>query len=188
MQPLSFPPVAGDSDKVLILGSMPGQVSLQQQQYYAHPRNSFWLIMCQLLNDRDVDRHIDRDTDRANKSKTCSATAPYDDRLALLQRHGVALWDVMRSCERAGSLDADIEESSIVANDFAAFYAAKPRLQAVYFNGAKAEQSYRRYVLPNLSEKQQAISLTRLPSTSPAHAAMSVTEKRSHWQCIREQL
>ncbi|MGV6806442.1 MAG: DNA-deoxyinosine glycosylase [bacterium] len=144
--------------RVLILGSMPGVASLEAQQYYAHPRNAFWAIMAKLTG--------------------VSATAPYSNRTDGLQRHQIALWDVMRQCQREGSLDADIEQKSIVTNDFELFFADHPQIKTVLFNGATAEKAYRRHVEPRLDV--QPVS-TRLPSTSPAMASLSLAEKQALW-------
>lgn len=161
----SFSAMAGPDARVLVLGSMPGAKSLQLQQYYGHPHNAFWKIMGQLFG-------FD------------AAAMPYAQRLAALQAHGVALWDVLASCERAGSLDSAIVDDSIVANDFAAFFAAHPAIQRVCFNGAKAESVFRRHVLPQLVTPH-AIDYVRLPSTSPAHAGMPLAAKLAAWECVR---
>ncbi|WP_243633697.1 DNA-deoxyinosine glycosylase [Motiliproteus coralliicola] len=161
----SFAPVIDVGAKLLILGSMPGQRSLQQQQYYAHPRNAFWPIMAELLG--------------------FDAELPYAERLARLQRHGIALWDVLAECRRPGSLDSSIVEQSIRPNDFAALLDLHPTIEAIFFNGAKAEQAFNRYVLKGLPDHLQQLPRQRLPSTSPAHAAMKLAQK-SH--CWRQQL
>ena len=95
-----FPPVAGNDATVLILGSMPGKESLKQHQYYAHPQNAFWKIMGEL-----VGAHPD---------------LPYPQRLHALTNARIALWDVLETCERQGSLDSDIQNET--ANDFASFF------------------------------------------------------------------
>ena len=105
----------------------------------------------------------------------------YAKRILVLKRAGVALWDVMASCVRAGSLDADIDEASIVPNDFRAFFTAHPLVQHVFFNGAKAEHCFNRYVLAHLSRR---LSFTRLPSTSPAHAGASFARKLQAWRAV----
>lgn len=153
----SFPPVADHNARILILGSMPGQRSLDAQQYYAHPYNTFWKIMGELVG--------------------AQPQLPYEQRLELLKRSGIALWDVLHSCTRAGSLDSDIQHEQ--ANDFEDFFTNHPDITHVYFNGAKAEQSFRKFV----SGKQQIpeLALHRLPSTSPAHAGMTYTEKSQIW-------
>lgn len=157
-----FPPVVDGSARLLILGSMPGVASLRATEYYAHPRNVFWPIMGELLG--------------------AGPALAYAERLRRLQASGVALWDVIGACERWGSLDADIVPDSIRANDFAAFFAAHPQIRRVYFNGTAAEAAFRRYVQPGLPALPLAFS--RLPSTSPAHAARSFTQKLAAWSAI----
>ena len=157
-----FPPVAAPDARVLILGSMPGQASLQAGQYYAHQRNAFWRIMGDLLG--------------------AGPALPYAQRLEKLTAAGIALWDVIAACERAGSLDADIVGSSVAANDFAAFFAVHRNIAHVFFNGAAAETAFRRHALPGLSASH--LLLTRLPSTSPAHAARSYADKLAAWSAI----
>ncbi len=157
----SFPPIAATSAKILILGSMPGAESLRQQQYYAHPRNGFWPIMQSLF--------------------AISTSLPYQQRCEQLTHQHIAVWDVLKACERPGSLDSNIASNSIEANDFNAFFQAHPKVQAVFFNGAKAEQIYMKSVLPTLDKIRQKIPTERLPSTSPAHAVLSLEEKQTIW-------
>lgn len=166
----SFPPVARTDAQVLILGSMPGKASLAANQYYAHRHNLFWPIMQQLFG--------------------ADAAYPYQDRLAILQSHGIALWDVLKQCERHSSLDGDIVETSIVTNDFAAFFASYPQIRRIFFNGAKAEQMFKRYVWPGLIglglTELQDMLLVRLPSTSPANASIPMSIKLQSWQLVAE--
>lgn len=157
----SFPPIAAPDARLLILGSMPGGASLAAAQYYAHPRNAFWPVMADLFG-------LDPD---AGYARRCDA----------LTRQRVAVWDVLRACVREGSLDASIDTRTIETNDFAGFFASHPGIEAVYFNGATAEQVYRRRVLPALPPAVAALPLTRLPSTSPAHASLSPEQKRRAW-------
>ena len=157
-----FPPVATASAHTLILGSMPGQASLQASQYYAHPRNAFWPIISELLQ--------------------IESGASYSVRTRALKSAGVALWDVLHSCNRDGSLDAKIQPGSGNVNDFRRFLGRHRRITRIYFNGASAEMIFMRQVLPALNGI--CISLTRLPSTSPAHAALSFAEKLAAWREI----
>jgi hypoxanthine-DNA glycosylase len=153
-----FPPVADADATVLILGSMPGKESLRQNQYYAHPQNAFWRIMGELIG--------------------AHPGLPYAQRLAILKSSGIALWDVLASCEREGSLDADIRAET--ANDFTAFFARHPHITKVCFNGSKAEQSFRKFVMDKQVLPQ--LEFQRLPSTSPAHAGMRYAEKLVIWR------
>jgi hypoxanthine-DNA glycosylase len=143
---------------------MPGKASLRAGQYYAHPQNAFWRIQSEFFG--------------------IPTDAPYERRVADLVRNHVALWDVLRSCTRESSLDSDIVEASIVTNDFSEFLDAHPKLTTICFNGAKAEASYRRYVLSELPER--GIRYHRLPSTSPANAAISYASKLAAWRVVRD--
>jgi hypoxanthine-DNA glycosylase len=157
-----FPPIANRTAETLILGSMPGQASLAARRYYAHPRNAFWPILCDLLE-------LERD-------------APYPARVRALMRARIALWDVLASCERPGSLDARIRRDTLVPNDFAAFFRAHRRIRRIFFNGGTAERLFRRHVLPDLTAF--GAELVRLPSTSPAWAGLPLAAKRDAWRVL----
>lgn len=166
MPPLveSFPPIASPDARLLILGSMPGVASLRAGQYYAHPHNLFWKILGQILGFDPV--------------------APYAQRIACLQQSGIALWDVLASCRRPGSLDADIHFASVIANDLPGFLAAHPGIGRICFNGATAETLFRRHVLPQLA--MPGPETLRLPSTSPANASIPPGRKLEAWsQALR---
>lgn len=158
----SFPPIARPSARILILGSMPGQESLRRRQYYAHPHNQFWPIMGALFG--------------------ASPDKPYAERVRALHAHRVATWDVLKSCERVGSLDGDIVRASEVPNDFVGFLRRHPGVCAVFFNGGHSEQAFRRHVVPQLAERIRRLHLERLPSTSPAHAGMPRAAKLEAWR------
>jgi len=160
----SFPPVVSRNSKVLILGSMPGEVSLKAAQYYAHPRNAFWRIMGELFG--------------------AGLSLPYQERLVVLDGAGIALWDSLRACTRPGSLDSAIRDEE--ANDFTALFTSFPKITHVFFNGAKSEAAFRRHVLPTLAGSQRVFA--RLPSTSPAHAGMTVDEKVKRWSAVTKAL
>jgi hypoxanthine-DNA glycosylase len=162
----SFPPIENTRARVLILGSMPGGASLRAAQYYAHPQNLFWRIMGDLLG--------------------AEPDSSYAARVRLLKANGIALWDVLESCVREGSLDSSIEEATIAVNDFASFFRTHPKIARVFFNGAKAESTYRRYVLGNASLALPNLNYLRLPSTSPAHASLSFKQKRDAWKVVVE--
>jgi len=163
MTDAGFDYAAKPDARILILGSMPGRESLRQQQYYAHPRNAFWPIMGRLF---DFDPHL-----------------AYPARLEKLIQNHIALWDVAHRCTRPGSLDAHIRDAE--ANDFNTFLVEHPHIHHIFFNGAKAESLFQKLVMPSLN---QPMTCQRLPSTSPAHAAMSAEEKHRHWQQIRQAL
>ncbi|HUV98938.1 MAG TPA: DNA-deoxyinosine glycosylase [Gallionella sp.] len=157
-----FEPIEDRTATVLILGSMPGKVSLATGRYYAHTRNAFWTIMGELIG--------------------AESGLPYTDRIDILRGSGIALWDVIASCIRTGSLDSDIQAGSVVPNDFNSFFLGHPDISRIYFNGAKAEQCFLKYVHPYL--ESAALQYRRLPSTSPANAGISYGQKLLAWQSV----
>ena len=162
MLSFGFPPISSPSARVLILGSLPGRLSLERGEYYANPQNSFWKIVA------------------ARPSKL---PANYAGRVRVLIEQHIALWDVLAAATRSGSLDADIADDAI-PNNFRAFFHAHPEIQLIGFNGGTAAKLYGRYVLPTLTDTQRAISRTTLSSTSPAHAGLSFAEKAARWSGI----
>lgn len=151
-------PIVGRDPRLLILGNAPSVLSLASQQYYGNPRNGIWRIAGELFG--------------------FDAASPYSERVAALIAHGVAVWDVLKFCRRAGSLDSAVERDSMVANDFAAFFAAHPSIDNVYFTGGAAEANYRRLV-----PVTAPMTYVRLPSTSPAHT-MRYELKLAAWRVI----
>lgn len=166
----SFAPIANKNAHILILGSMPGKESLRASQYYAHRRNAFWPIMGELVG--------------------AAATLPYDMRTRMLKSAGIALWDVLASCTRRSSMDADIESDSICANDFASFFLKHPNITQVFFNGSMAEQCFHKHVQPLLEPRleHRLRHYQRLPSTSPANASMRYGQKLKAWKVILKSL
>jgi hypoxanthine-DNA glycosylase len=186
-----LPPVIDAQARVLILGSFPSVRSLADGQYYANPRNAFWPIVGDVFG--------------------FDCAADYARRLAALQSHGVALWDVLGGCRRVGSADSAIDSKSLVVNDFAALFAEHRNITRVYFNGAKAAEVYERFAAviasaaepgaaghrhqaaviasaakPGTAPKPgAAVSYQRLPSTSPANAIPRAA-KLAAWAVIRE--
>lgn len=157
-----LPPIAGAAATALILGSMPGVASLAAGRYYAHPRNAFWPIMRELLG--------------------VVEDASYARGVRAMRAARIALWDVIQACSRQGSLDARILPESVTVNDFPAFFRSHRRIERVYFNGGTAEMLFRRHVLHRLEHPSP--ELIRLPSTSPAHASLSLAEKCEAWRVI----
>ncbi len=157
-----FPPIAREDARVLVLGSLPSRASLQAQQYYAHPRNAFWKIMYAIAG----------------------AAGSYASRCQSLQERGIAVWDVLSSSVRPGSLDADIDMTSAVPNDFERFFAGHRDIRLVCFNGRKAQQMFERNV--QHSRPTGEFEFAALPSTSPAHASLTLEEKLEIWRGIIE--
>lgn len=158
--------MASSNAEVLILGSIPSVKSLQEQQYYGHPRNAFWWIMGKLLR-------FDHD-------------AGYETRKGLLIKNRIALWDVLEHCERKGSLDSAIKTASVVTNDFESFFKEHQKVKRVFFNGRIAEKEYKKHVKPMIAELYPDLAYFVLPSTSPAMASLSKEQKLEKWKVIKK--
>lgn len=156
----SFPPIVDDSSRVLVLGTMPGAESLRQLRYYAYERNHFWSIIFALYG---MERPL-----------------AYDDRIRFLHEKHIALWDVLESCERRSSADADIRLA--VANPIGELLEEHPAIGAVFLNGKGAEKLFRKMVLPHL---HRSINIVTLPSTSPAYA-IPFERKLAGWHPLLE--
>ena len=157
-----FAAVARPDARLLILGSMPGVASLEATQYYAFPRNVFWKIMGDLF--------------------AAGPDLNYPSRLQKLADNYIALWDVIETCHRPGSLDSAISEDGMATNDFNGFFKQHPQITHVYFNGQKAAGLFKKKVLPALTGHYE---YHVLPSTSPAHAAKSYAAKLEAWSVIK---
>jgi hypoxanthine-DNA glycosylase len=155
----SFAPVVDAHTRLLLLGSLPGEKSLQQQQYYAHPQNRFWHLLSAIL-------------------QTDLVALDYPQRLASVRAHGVGLWDVVAKARRTGSLDGNIRERS--DNDLHALLDRLPNLQGIGFNGATAA----RIGLQVLGQRAQAYRIVCLPSSSPAYT-LPYAEKCAAWLALR---
>lgn len=151
----SFEAVADERSRLLILGSMPSVKSLEEAFYYAHPRNAFWPILAEVLGE--------------------ALPTTVEAKRALLLQNRIALWDVAKSCVRAGSLDSAMREVEL--NDFKAFFARYPQIERVLLNGGTAWSLYHR--LPEPVVKARAC--VRLPSTSPAYT-MKYEQKLERWR------
>ena len=151
-----LPPVVAANTRILVLGSFPGAASLAAQQYYAHPRNQLWPILSQLTGE-DL------------------AGLPYAGRLPRLLAHGFGLWDVLGACERQGSLDSSIRKPA--ANDFARLRTLCPALEMVGFNGRTSGKFAMQFAAAGYRTLV-------LPSTSPAHASLSLDEKLLSWRLL----
>jgi hypoxanthine-DNA glycosylase len=155
----SFPPIVTPDARLLILGTLPGEESLRLQQYYGHPRNHFWPLIAAIFGE-DV-------------------PVAYAERVDLLKRHGCALWDVLESAERIGSSDAAIRNAMV--NPFAAFFADYPTIKTIAFNGQKARDLFRRYVVRPGHVSERDFTTIDLPSSSPLYTK-PLDEKLSVWR------
>ena len=158
MPDTGFPPIVRKDARILILGSMPGQRSLAAQQYYAHPQNAFWAIMCELL----------------------AVEGSYEQRCSALTASGIALWDVLYRTARPGSMDADIQLPESEVNDFNRFFSDNREIAKIGFNGQTAARLFRRLVPQQLQDRIEQTVI--LPSTSPAYASMRYAEKLKRWR------
>lgn len=146
---------------MLVLGTLPGEESLRRVEYYAHPRNLFWPIICALFGE--------------------TPPAGYDDRLAFVRAHCIALWDVCAIAERRASLDSEIKRES--PNPIHDLLDAHPGIGAVAFNGGGARRLYDRHFV-----RRPGVAYLALPSTSPAHASLTFADKLARWQVVRDAL
>ncbi|MBO7384852.1 MAG: DNA-deoxyinosine glycosylase [Clostridia bacterium] len=155
-----FPPIYAPDSRVLILGTFPSVRSRETGFYYGHKQNRFWHVMACLFEER--------------------VPVTDEEKKALLLRHGIALWDVLRECDITGSSDASIRRA--VPNDIRALI-EQTRIQSVYTNGKKAHEMYLRYAFGSLG-----IQDICLPSTSPANARTDLNGLISAWQVIKSEL
>ncbi|HMA20787.1 MAG TPA: DNA-deoxyinosine glycosylase [Gemmatimonadaceae bacterium] len=163
----SFPPQVAPGCVLLILGTVPSVRSLELRQSYGHRHNLFWPFMGELFD--------------------AGPELPYAERIARLQRRGIGIWDVLERCERPGSLDSAIVRDSEVANDIPGLLAAEPGIRAIALNGGKAQQSFRRHVLPQFgAAMRERVTLLDLPSTSPANASIPRALKLERWRQLRD--
>lgn len=154
MKKYSFPPLANEKSKILILGSLPGEKSLQMQQYYAFKQNAFWRIMFEIFDEPFSD--------------------DYKNRCEMLLKHGIALWDTIQSGNREGSLDSSIKDEE--PNDIKEFLDEHKGISKILLNGKKSETMFKKHC------KNINLKVITMPSTSPANARMSYNEKLNLWK------
>lgn len=157
----AFKPIVDENSKILILGSMPGERSLQLQQYYGHPTNQFWKLMFGIFD--------------------LPVSTDYKERIKLLKENKIALWDVLKQCERVGSSDSKIIKA--VPNNFKLFYKQYPNIKSVFLDSASVAKLYDKYVGRSADKKYY-----NLPSPSSRYASMNFEEKLMKWWLIREAL
>jgi len=156
----SFPPIVDHESQVLILGSVPGVKSLEKQEYYGHPQNKFWKIIFELFDE--------------------NFTENYDEKIEILKKNKIAVWDVIDTCERKGSLDSEIRNEE--ANDIENLLQKHPNIRAVFCNGGKALKN-----LNKILNKNSEIPVYLLPSTSPLHT-ISFDRKLEKWKILKTYL
>ena len=160
MRKFAFAPIIDAATRVLILGSLPGEASLAAGRYYAHPRNQFWHLAGALVGRDDL------------------AALEYDQRLAVLLESGIGLWDTVASAHRPGSLDSAIRDADHAPlRDLVSLL---PQLRAIGFNGKTSARIGRRQLAGH------GLELCDLPSSSPAHAVMTLDAKRAHWLALKQ--
>ena len=153
----SFKPSIDNESKILILGSMPGIKSLEEQQYYAHPQNRFWKVMGNICNEPKL------------------SELDYETKLKTLLNNNIALWDTIKSCKREGSLDSDIQNEK--PNDIRKLLKTYPNIETICLSGNKSYSAFKKY-FPVLFEKY---ACHRMPSTSPANARYSLNILIKEW-------
>jgi hypoxanthine-DNA glycosylase len=156
----SFEPIIDNESRVLILGTMPGEQSLQKKEYYANPRNQFWRIIYSIF---EVEPDVE-----------------YAQRISFLKSNRIALWDVLDVCVRQGSLDSNIKNEK--PNDFSGILSKYPNLRCVIFNGSKSSELFKKHIGFGVLEP---LVYKKLPSTSGAYAK-STDFKINEWKIIKD--
>ncbi len=154
----NIPPLYDKNSQILILGSFPSQKSREKQFFYGHPQNRFWRVLAAVLD--------------------CEVSETVEEKRAMLLSHGIALWDVIESCEIVGSSDSSIKNA--VPNDISVIL-SESSVKRIFVNGKTAEKYYNKYIFPRIK-----ISAVPLPSTSPANAAFSLGKLIENWKIILE--
>lgn len=154
----SFEPLIEENSAILILGTMPSVKSLEGQEYYGNRQNAFWPILFGIFGEE--------------------VTTDYEQKKQLLVRHKIALWDVLQSCEREGSLDSKIKGE--VPNDIVGLIKAYPALRTIVFSSQKAAQYFKKYI-----GSIEGVTFVTMPSPSGANARMSLQDKLIHWKKIK---
>ena len=166
-QVASFPPQVGAGCRVLILGTVPSVRSLELRQSYGHAQNFFWPLMGELFD--------------------AGPELAYGERIARLHARGIGIWDVLKACERPGSLDSSIVPESEVPNAIPQLLRRHAQIRAIALNGGKSQQAFRRHIAPQLdAHLRDRVTILALPSTSPANASIPRAEKRRRWSVLLE--
>jgi double-stranded uracil-DNA glycosylase len=160
----SFAPFVDSRARILILGTLPGEESLRLQRYYGNPRNLFWRVIADVFSEPHV--------------------IEYEQQKAMLRRNRIAIWDVLHSAERIGSLDSAIRNP--IPNDISKLLVDYPRLRTVAFNGLRAQTLFRQFIAKTLTIPHEKLRIEALPSTSPTPARQPVSyqEKVARWSAF----
>jgi len=161
MKSISFEPIVSKKSKILILGTMPGIKSLQEQQYYAHERNAFWNIIFRIFDEQ--------------------FSTLYEKRKELILKNGLAIWDTLKYCYREGSLDSNIKNAE--PNKVNELLNQNKQIKSVVFNGQSAQKFYDKF-----HDRIDGITYHCLPSTSPANARLKIEDKYNEWAVIKDLL
>lgn len=153
----SFPPIVSNDSKILILGSVPGVKSLEMQEYYAHPQNKFWKILFEIFQE--------------------DFTTNYSNKINFLKRNHIAVWDVIDSCERKGSLDTEIRNEN--HHNILKLLEDYPNIKVIFCNGQKSFKT-----LGKILPQDFQIPIFVLPSTSPAYT-IPYEKKREDWSILK---
>ena len=153
----SFPPEINEHTQKMVIGTMPGVVSLEKQQYYAHNSNLFWKFVSEIFNEG-------------------KPFEDYQEKIDCLLKNGIGLWDSLQSCLREGSLDSNIKDE--VPNNFKQLLQDNPKIALLLFNGQKAYKFFKRHH----EEILEKINYVILPSTSPANASIPFQTKFEEWK------
>lgn len=154
----AFKPIVTKDSVILLLGTMPSEKSILNQQYYGNPNNAFWKLMARVFNYSDLNT--------------------YKEKIHFIENHNLALWDVLAYCERSGSLDSSIKNP--IANNFEVFFKLNPQIKHVFFTSKNAYNLYKKHV-----KKSYDLTYHVLPSCSGAYAVMKFEEKLEHWKLIK---
>lgn len=155
---IGFEPIVAERPNWLVLGTMPSVMSMQKAFYYAHPQNQFWPIMQQLSGQQ---------------------AQSVDEKVLIVNQLNMGLWDVLRACDREGSLDSAIKKPQ--ANDFESFFKEYNSITTVVFNGQKAYQLFKQHVIKK-QKIPENLDYRVMPSTSPANAKLKKQDKHLFWQ------
>ncbi len=152
-------PLIDNSTVILIMGTMAGEQSIAKQQYYANRGNLFWKILFSVFGEE--------------------FSASYEDRIALVKKYNIGLWNVLQSCKREGSSDATITEETI--NDFESLHKQFPNIKYVFFESKAAAKYFQKHTIP-----QEGITYMTLPSTSGLNAGLTTAEKTAQWKVVAQ--